>query len=108
MPVTKRPGDAAESVSTRVKVTAAGTALSMFLETKTRPVDVAFLAMAVSDFEPEPYAGKLDSDVETTVIRGRRTPKVIRSVRDWSGGTRIGGALKEGRCRCSDRPSTAY
>jgi phosphopantothenate-cysteine ligase len=51
---------------------------------RSRPIDVAFLAMAVSDFEPEAYNGKLDSEVETLVIRGRRTPKVIRSVRDWS------------------------
>jgi phosphopantothenate-cysteine ligase len=51
---------------------------------QTHPIDVAFLAMAVSDFEPEPVTGKLDSDVETTVIRSRRTPKVIRSVRDWA------------------------
>ena len=32
-----------------------------------RPIDVAFLAMAVSDFEPEPVAGKLDSDAESLV-----------------------------------------
>jgi phosphopantothenate-cysteine ligase len=51
---------------------------------QTQPIDAAFLAMAVSDFEPEPFTGKLDSDVETTVIRCRRTPKVIRSVRDWA------------------------
>ena len=51
---------------------------------RDRPIDVAFLAMAVSDFEPEPVAGKLDSEAEALVIRGRRTPKVIRSVRDWS------------------------
>jgi phosphopantothenate-cysteine ligase len=51
---------------------------------RTHPIDVAFLAMAVSDFEPEPFTGKLDSDVETMVIRGHRTPKVIRSVRDWA------------------------
>jgi phosphopantothenoylcysteine synthetase/decarboxylase len=53
---------------------------------RSRPVDIAFLAMAVSDFEPEPFGGKLDSQLETLVIRGRRTPKVIRSVRDWAPG----------------------
>jgi phosphopantothenate---cysteine ligase (CTP) len=51
---------------------------------RSEPIDVAFLAMAVSDFEPEPFHGKLGSEVETMVIHGRRTPKVIRSVRDWS------------------------
>jgi phosphopantothenate-cysteine ligase len=51
---------------------------------RTQPIDVAFLAMAVSDFEPEPYNGKLHSEVETLVIRGHRTPKVIRAVRDWA------------------------
>jgi phosphopantothenate-cysteine ligase len=47
-------------------------------------IDVVFLAMAVSDFEPEPIAGKLGSEAEVLVIRGLRAPKVIRSVRDWS------------------------
>jgi phosphopantothenoylcysteine synthetase/decarboxylase len=51
---------------------------------KARPIDVVFLAMAVSDFEPEPIAGKLGSEAEVLVIRGLRAPKVIRSVRDWS------------------------
>ncbi len=50
----------------------------------TETIDIAFLAMAVSDFEPEPFAGKLDSEVETMFIRGRRSPKVIRSVRGWA------------------------
>ncbi len=49
-----------------------------------QPIDVAVLAMAVSDFEPEPYAGKVSSDVESLVVRCRPTPKVIRSVRDWA------------------------
>ena len=49
-----------------------------------RPIDVVFLAMAVSDFEPEPIAGKLESESDVLVIRGLRAPKVIRSVRDWS------------------------
>src|SRR5438132_12571708 len=49
-----------------------------------QPIDVAVLAMAVSDFEPEPYTGKLSSDAESLVVRCRRTPKVIRSVRDWA------------------------
>jgi phosphopantothenoylcysteine synthetase/decarboxylase len=58
---------------------------------KSRPIDVAFLAMAVSDFEPEPFGGKLDSEAETLIIRGRRTPKVIRAVRDWSPGLYLVG-----------------
>ncbi len=49
-----------------------------------QPIDVAVLAMAVSDFEPEPYAGKVGSDTESLVVRCRPTPKVIRSVRDWA------------------------
>src|SRR5262249_49793233 len=51
---------------------------------RSRTIDVAFLAMAVADFEPEPYDGKIASGVDTIDIRGRPTPKVIRSVRDWS------------------------
>jgi phosphopantothenate-cysteine ligase len=50
---------------------------------EARPIDVAVLTMAVSDFEPDPYPGKLSSDSESLVVRCRRTPKVIRSVRDW-------------------------
>ena len=49
-----------------------------------QPIDVAILAMAVSDFEAEPYAGKVGSDTEALVVRCRPTPKVIRSVRDWT------------------------
>ena len=44
--------------------------------------DVLFLAMAASDFAPEPQTGKLASDRETLEIRCRRLPKVIESVRD--------------------------
>jgi phosphopantothenate-cysteine ligase len=58
---------------------------------RAEPIDVAFLAMAVSDFEAEPYQGKLDSDAEEALIRTRRTPKVIRSVRDWAPGVYLVG-----------------
>jgi phosphopantothenate-cysteine ligase len=51
---------------------------------RSQPIDVAFLAMAVSDFEPEPHDGKIGSDIEALVIRCRPTAKVIRSVRDWA------------------------
>jgi phosphopantothenate-cysteine ligase len=50
----------------------------------TRPIHVAFLAMAVSDYEPAPLAGKVSSDESELVIRCSRSPKVIRSVRDWA------------------------
>ena len=50
---------------------------------RARPFDVAFLAMAVSDYEPEPVVGKLPSGPDDLLIRCRPTPKVIRSVRDW-------------------------
>ncbi len=46
--------------------------------------DVAFLAMAVSDYEPEPRPGKIDSRRDELAVAMRRTPKVIRSVRDWA------------------------
>ncbi len=50
-----------------------------------RSIDVAFLAMAVSDFEPERRAGKISSEsAESLVLHCTRTQKVIRSVRDWS------------------------
>ena len=47
-------------------------------------VDVAFLVMAVSDFEPKPVAGKISSDRAELTLRLVPTPKVIRLVRDWA------------------------
>ena len=40
--------------------------------------------MAVSDYEPVPVAGKVSSDESELVVQCHRTPKVIRSVRDWA------------------------
>ncbi len=51
---------------------------------KAQPIDAVFLAMAVSDYEPEPIAGKMRSDLESLVLRCRPTPKVIASVRGWA------------------------
>ena len=45
-------------------------------------VDIAFMAMAVSDYEPEPWRGKLSSEPAELLIRCRPTPKVILTVRD--------------------------
>lgn len=47
-------------------------------------IDVAFLAMAVSDFEPEPTAGKIASGDGSMTLALRPTPKVIRNVKDWA------------------------
>jgi phosphopantothenate-cysteine ligase len=59
---------------------------------QTYPIDVAFLAMAVSDFEPQVRVGKIRSEAaESLVIECRRTPKVIRSVRDWSPSVYLAG-----------------
>lgn len=54
-------------------------------------IDVAFLAMAASDYAPEPVAGKLASDSETLLLRCRRLPKVIQEVRGWSASTYLVG-----------------
>lgn len=56
---------------------------------RSSSIDVVFLTMAVSDFAPVRVAGKIDSTSLTNssgeiLLRLRRTPKVIRSVRDWS------------------------
>jgi phosphopantothenate-cysteine ligase len=51
---------------------------------RSHPFHVAFLAMAVSDYEPVPLAGKTSSREEELIVSCRRTPKVIRSVRDWA------------------------
>ena len=48
------------------------------------PIDVAFLAMAASDFEPVPVVGKIDSEADELVLRCRPAPKVIRSIREWA------------------------
>jgi phosphopantothenate---cysteine ligase (CTP) len=47
-------------------------------------IDVACLPMAVADFEPEPQPGKISSEAESLIVSCRRTPKVIRLVRDWA------------------------
>ncbi len=50
---------------------------------ESRP-DLVFLAMAASDFEPTRQNGKISSDRDGLILSMHRTPKVIRSVRDWS------------------------
>ena len=50
----------------------------------SQSIDVVFLAMAVSDYEPAPVAGKVSSEESELVIRCGSTPKVIRLVRDWA------------------------
>src|SRR5262249_49485103 len=66
------------------KGTVADYAASLRTALESRPIGVVVLTMAVSDFEPDPYPGKLSSDAESLIIRCQRTPKVIRSVRDWA------------------------
>jgi phosphopantothenate-cysteine ligase len=51
---------------------------------ETSPIDLVILPIAVSDYEPDPVAGKIESDADELVIRCHRAPKVIRSVRDWA------------------------
>jgi phosphopantothenoylcysteine synthetase/decarboxylase len=51
---------------------------------RSAAIDVVFLAMAVADFEPEPRPGKISSEADSLDLHCRRTPKVIRRVRDWS------------------------
>ena len=47
-----------------------------------QPLDVAFLAMAASDYAPIPSPGKLSSTAAELVIRCGRLPKLIAGVRD--------------------------
>ncbi len=51
---------------------------------RNQSLDVAILAMAVSDYEPAAVAGKVSSDESELVVQCSRTPKVIRFVRDWA------------------------
>jgi phosphopantothenoylcysteine synthetase/decarboxylase len=48
------------------------------------PIDLAFFAMAVSDFEPVPFAGKLESRAGALSLPCQPTRKVIQSVREWA------------------------
>lgn len=50
----------------------------------SHPIDVVILPMAVADFEPDQEAGKISSDRDSLLVRCRRTPKVIRLVREWA------------------------
>ncbi len=49
-----------------------------------RRVDAVLLAMAVSDYEPEPAIGKIGSNKSSLILTLYPTPKVIQQVRDWS------------------------
>jgi phosphopantothenoylcysteine synthetase/decarboxylase len=60
-------------------------------ELVSRQADAVFLAMAVSDFEPDPVAGKIGSDSPELILKLHPTPKVIRQVRDWSPTTYLVG-----------------
>jgi phosphopantothenate-cysteine ligase len=64
--------------------TAHGYAQSVRNILQTESIDVVFLAMAVSDYEPIPVTGKIDSRENDLIIRCVQTPKVIRLVRDWA------------------------
>ena len=56
-----------------------------------KQVDAVFLAMAVSDFEPDPFQGKIGSDCSELILNLHPTSKVIRQVRDWSPATYLVG-----------------
>jgi phosphopantothenate-cysteine ligase len=58
---------------------------------RAEPIEVVFLPIAATDYEPEPLTGKIESGLETLEIRCRRAPKVIRSVRDWAPSTYLAG-----------------
>ena len=70
---------------------------------KSRPWDIVLLAAAVSDYEPVPVSGKISSEAEELLVVLRRTPKVIRHVRDWVGPetTLVGFKLTSGYCDAS-------
>ena len=53
--------------------------------------DVVFLAMAASDFASDPTPGKIASTADELVIRCRRLPKLIASVRDLAPSTYLVG-----------------
>lgn len=53
--------------------------------------DAAFLAMAASDYAPDPVPGKIRSDGDTLTIVARRQPKVIDRFRALAPGTYLVG-----------------
>lgn len=54
--------------------------------------DLVMLSAAVSDYEPVAHQGKKSSDEEEWTLTLKRTPKIIRQVRDWVGtGCHIAG-----------------
>jgi phosphopantothenate-cysteine ligase len=59
-------------------------ALTLRRVLQSHPIDIACLPMAVADYEPDPRPGKISSEDESLVLSCRRTPKVIRQVRDWA------------------------
>jgi phosphopantothenate-cysteine ligase len=69
---------------------------------RAEPVDVVFLPIAATDYEPEPQTGKIESGLETLVIRCRRAPKVIRSVRGWAPSVYLAGFKLLSRVRVED------
>lgn len=56
-----------------------------------RTIDMAVLAMAVSDYEPEPSSGKIPSDRGPWPLTLVPTPKVIQAVRRWAPGVFLVG-----------------
>jgi len=46
--------------------------------------DILMLAMAASDYVPEPIEGKIESESDEMSIRCRKAAKVIASARDWA------------------------
>jgi 8-oxo-dGTP pyrophosphatase MutT (NUDIX family) len=56
------------------------------LDRETRsPPDLLFMAAAVSDYSPVPHVGKLRSDADEIVIRMRRNPKLLATLRERCG-----------------------
>lgn len=58
---------------------------------ESEPIDVAVMAAAVSDYEPAAVAGKLGSEAEELFLRLKKTPKVIRRVKEWRPGVFLVG-----------------
>lgn len=51
---------------------------------KTKKVDVAVLAAAVSDYSAIKEEGKISSDLDELSIRMKKNPKIISKVKEWN------------------------
>jgi 8-oxo-dGTP pyrophosphatase MutT (NUDIX family) len=78
-----------EWVDARVRVVSFGSAAdldaTLSRELAGEKLDLLFMAAAVADYAPVPVEGKIRSDADELVLRMRRTPKILGTLRERCG-----------------------